>query len=62
MKQFLTDNKLWPIAVDGNALTYIQALELMSHPVPHSAREQVQSVFLPGIVDYGKLHFGNGNK
>ena len=40
MKQFLTDNKLWWIAVDGNALTYIQALELIDQPVPHSARER----------------------
>ena len=46
MKKFLTANELWPSAVDGNALTYIQALELMSHPVPQSARERnVLNVF-----------------
>ena len=40
MKQYLVDNKLWWIAAGDNALTYIQALELMGQPVPQSARER----------------------
>ena len=41
MQQFLTDNKLWWMAADENThLTYIQALELINRPVPHSARER----------------------
>ena len=40
MKQFLRDNKVRWTSVDGNAFTYIQALELMNQPVPQSARER----------------------
>ena len=40
MKQFLIDNAVRWTVVDGNALTYIQALELMNQPAPQSARER----------------------